>query len=143
MGRVIFVDSGFFVALFDPKDDSCLPAHRLRSQLHSDDRAVLTTTRDVINEFLAHFSRQGPALRQRVARFARITIADPKYRVESVDDALYLAALDLYESRLDKRYSMVDCIGMTIMRRNGIDEVIATDRDFEQEGFINLMRRIR
>ena len=75
-----------------------------------------------------------------VARFVRRALADPKYRVEIVDRGLYNDALDLYESRHDKRYSMVDCVGMTIMRRDGIDEVVTTDRDFVQEGFINLMR---
>ena len=57
--------------------------------------------------------------------------------------ARYLAALSLYESRLDKRYSMVDCIGMTVMGVENSREVLATDRDFEQEGFDNLMRRRR
>ena len=46
-----------------------------------------------------------------------------------------------YDSRLDKRYSIVDCVGMTIMRREGISDFVTTDRDFVQEGFLNLMGR--
>ena len=140
MGRVIFVDSGFLIALFDPNDRSCLPAHALLRTFREDNQLVLIFSWDVINEFLAHYSRQGPAVRRSVARFVWSMLDDPKFLFEPVDHQLYLHALHLYGSRLDKRYSMVDCIGMTIMRRNGIDEVVTTDRDFAQEGFVNLMR---
>ena len=140
MGRLIYVDSSFLIALFDPADRVFMAAQRLRSEFLSDDNVLLATSRDVMNELLAHYSRSNPTARRQVARFVRRAFADPKYRVEIVNASLYSAALDLYENRDDKRYSMVDCVGMTIMRRDGIEEVVTTDRDFVQEGFNNLMR---
>ena len=140
MGRVIYVDSGFLVALFDPDDPSFEIAHELHVQYLNDQRVTLAMTWDVINEFLAHYSRQGPTVRALVARYVWMILRNPKYRIEAVAHELYLQSLTLYESRLDKRYSMVDCIGMTIMRRDGINEVVTADRDFVQEGFVNLMR---
>ena len=141
MGRIIYVDSGFLIALFDPNDSSCLAAHRLLSTFRNDERVRLALPWDVINEFLAHFSRHGPTIRKLVAGFIRTMLSDEKFLIENVDLPIYSIALDLYDSRLDKRYSMVDCIGMTIMRREGISEVVTTDRDFVQEGFLNLMGR--
>ncbi len=141
MGRIIYVDTGFLIALFDPNDSLSLTAHRLLSAFRSDERVRLALPWDVINEFLAHFSRRGSETRKLVARFIRTTLRDGKYIVENVDLSVYTTALDLYEQRLDKRYSMVDCIGMTVMRRECINEVVTTDRDFVQEGFLNLMGR--
>ena len=139
MARVIYVDSSYLIALLDSSDESFEVAHRLRLRFLEDQQLILVTARDALNELLAHFSRSGSATRRQIARFVRRALADPKYRVEIVDRGLYNDALDLYESRHDKRYSMVDCVGMTIMRRDGIDEVVTTDRDFVQEGFVNLM----
>jgi hypothetical protein len=50
------------------------------------------------------------------------------------------AGLDLYATRLDKGYSMTDCISMQAMRREGLTDVLTNDRHFEQEGFRALFR---
>lgn len=138
---MIYVDSGFLIALFDSSDDGWLVAWGLYNAFVADQNIRLDCARDVMNELLAHYSRSGSRTRQEVARFVRRALNDPKYRIETVNTELYLDALDLYKNRHDKRYSMVDCIGMTIMRREGISEVVTTDRDFVQEGFLNLMGR--
>ena len=94
-----------------------------------------------MNEFLAHFSRALPETRKSAASFVRLMLADSKYQVEFIGKELFSQALELFENRPDKRYSMVDCVGMTMMRSHDIQEVLTTDRDFEQEGFVNLMRQ--
>jgi predicted nucleic acid-binding protein len=53
----------------------------------------------------------------------------------------FLEGLRLYGERLDKGYSLVDCISMSAMRRHRIREVLTNDRHFEQEGFVILMDR--
>jgi uncharacterized protein len=45
------------------------------------------------------------------------------------------AAVALYESRLDKNYSLTDCRSMVAMRSMGIAEVLTNDHHFVQEGF--------
>ena len=52
----------------------------------------------------------------------------------------FLDGLELYRSRLDKGYSLTDCISMRIMRREGLTEILTGDRHFEQEGFRALFR---
>ena len=128
------------IAVFDLNEPLHGWATDLLDTFYEDHRLNLVTTRAVLNEFLAHFSRGDGITRVKAASVARDLLDDPKYAVTTVNDETYLDALNLYRNRPDKRYSMVDCIGMTVMRQLGIEEVVATDRDFEQEGFRNLMR---
>lgn len=50
-------------------------------------------------------------------------------------------ALDRYEARLDKAYSLTDCAAMNAMDAEGIREVLTNDRHFEQEGYTILIKR--
>ncbi|MDY6803818.1 MAG: hypothetical protein SXA11_08435 [Cyanobacteriota bacterium] len=52
---------------------------------------------------------------------------------------LFNAGLQLYEQRLDKGYSMVDCISMVVMRYRSLTEVLTHDQHFKQEGFTILL----
>jgi hypothetical protein len=47
----------------------------------------------------------------------------------------FSAGLTLYRARLDKGYSLTDCISMEAMRHEGITDVLTNDGHFEQEGF--------
>lgn len=53
----------------------------------------------------------------------------------------FLSGLDLYAHRLDKEYSLVDCISMSVMRDEGMYEVLASDHHLTQEGFNVLTHR--
>jgi predicted nucleic acid-binding protein len=55
-------------------------------------------------------------------------------------NATFMAGLELYHARPDKQYSLIDCISMEIMRREGLTDVLTNDRHFEQEGFRALFR---
>lgn len=46
----------------------------------------------------------------------------------------------LYHARLDKGYSLTDCISMCTMQNGRITEVLTDDVHFEQEGFRALFR---
>ena len=43
--------------------------------------------------------------------------------------------MSLYEQRLDKGYSLTDCISMNVMKQLNITEVLSHDKHFTQEGF--------
>ena len=43
------------------------------------------------------------------------------------------------KARPDKTYSLCDAISFVLMRRQGIQEALTTDRHFEQEGFRKLL----
>ena len=52
---------------------------------------------------------------------------------------IFFDGLRLYESRLDKGYSLTDCISMNAMRTRNITEVLSHDNHFTQEGFTVLL----
>ena len=67
-------------------------------------------------------------------------LAKPVIRVIPQSRESFLAGLQLYRARPDKGYSLVDCISMQTMRKEGLTEVLTNDRHFEQEGFRVLFR---
>lgn len=67
-------------------------------------------------------------------------VNNPDIRVIPQSRNSFLDGLALYNARVDKGYSLVDCISMQTMRREGLTEILTNDRHFEQEGFRALFR---
>lgn len=126
-----FVDSWFLIALIDPSDAHHRAARRL-SEMHRPSSFI--THDGVFIEVLAYFSGQGSILRASAASVVR----ESAYRfseVAAADRALFIAGLALYEQRPDKKYSLVDCMSMELMKQRGITHVLTNDHHFRQEGF--------
>ena len=70
----------------------------------------------------------------------RDMLEDPSIRVIPQSRDSFLGGITLYAARLDKGYSLTDCISMQTMRREGLTDVLTNDRHFEQEGFHTLFR---
>ena len=66
---------------------------------------------------------------------ARLFATKPGSRIVTIDAGLRRSALDLYHSRPDKAWGLVDCASFVVMNREGIREAITADRHFEQAGF--------
>ena len=125
-----FVDSWFLIARLDSLDHHHRPAERLaRTLLHS----TFITHDAILTEVLTYFSAHGPSLRTRAVEAVRFILED--IEVVHVDRALFNRALDLYEQRPDKKYSLVDCMSMELMKQRGITHVLTNDHHFHQEGF--------
>ena len=65
---------------------------------------------------------------------------DSHVEVIPQSDEQFQSAFELYEARLDKQWSLTDCASFQIMEDHDIKEALAHDRDFEQAGFIPLLR---
>ena len=46
---------------------------------------------------------------------------------------------DLFKNRLDKEWSLTDCISFTVMKDRSIDKALTSDHHFEQTGFEKLL----
>ncbi|HEX8170105.1 MAG TPA: PIN domain-containing protein [Thermoanaerobaculia bacterium] len=125
-----FVDAWYLIARIDRFDAHHSTARRLDQTLG---RRPFVTHEAVLAEVLTFFSGYGAENRRRAAATVRAVLND--YIVEPADHALFLAALELYESRPDKEYSLVDCMSMQLMRARGITHVLTNDHHFRQEGF--------
>ena len=59
--------------------------------------------------------------------------------VQQIRDS-FLQGLNLYENRLNKEYSLTDCIYMEVMKQLNIIGILTHDQHFSQEGFMLLFR---
>lgn len=136
--RDTFIDSSYLIALHDRNDQ-----WHEQAQFAGESLGIgvsFVTTYDVLSEFLASFSRAGAYMRARAVEMVNDIMDDPDVTLVPQSHDLFTRGLQLYASRPDKRYSLTDCISMTVMRELDITEVLTHDRDFENEGFIRLIR---
>lgn len=130
--RAVFADMYYWIALTVPDD-----AGYERAQQVKDD---IVTTEEVLSEYLTYFCGVPEYLRRKAVVNVQAILEDPTVRVIPQSHESFLAGLQLYWSRPDKRYSLVDCVSMQTMRREGLTVAITNDRHFEQEGFRALFR---
>lgn len=136
--KIVFIDSVYFIALL-LKDDQWYEASlRAVDSLGSAVRFV--TTYEILTEVLASASRGRSDIRLEAVRTAREAISNSNILLIHPSIDLFTRGLELYSNRPDKRYSLTDCISMTVMRDLNITEVLTHDRDFENEGFVRLIR---
>lgn len=133
----LFADTFYWIALADFTDS----AHRRAVALTSERAASrIVTTDEVLAEYLTFFSTAPQSLRRGVAESVQRILASPVIRVIPQSRTSFLAGLELYAARPDKGYSLVDCIGMQTMHKEGLTEALTNDRHMEQEGFRALFR---
>ena len=70
----------------------------------------------------------------------RRILSNQDVRVMEQSRDTFLAGLARYERRLDKGYSLQDCVSMNVMEAEGITGVLTSGHHFEQEGFTILTR---
>ncbi|MGL5034261.1 MAG: type II toxin-antitoxin system VapC family toxin, partial [Microcystaceae cyanobacterium] len=56
-----------------------------------------------------------------------------------LDELLLQEGWSLYRQRIDKEWSLTDCISFVTMERQDILHAFTSDRHFEQAGFIKLL----
>ena len=134
--KVVFADTFYWVAITMPNDPWASRVAQVCDELGV---ARYVTTDEVLTEFLSHLSSQGEHLRSLAVQLVRKLLEDEDVTVIPQSRESFLRGLDLYERRLDKGYSLVDCISMNTMRDESITEVFTNDRHFAQEGFAPLV----
>ncbi|MGA9625610.1 MAG: PIN domain-containing protein [Bryobacteraceae bacterium] len=130
--RLVFADTLYWGAALHPHDQYRAQIIRAREELGE---VHLVTTDEVLIELLDGLAQRGTHLREAATRAVRMILDDRRVTVHPQSRESFLAGLRLYEQRNDKGYSLVDCISMTTMRRQGILEILTNDHHFIQEGF--------
>ncbi|MEJ7714066.1 MAG: hypothetical protein WKF84_30515 [Pyrinomonadaceae bacterium] len=113
--KEIFVDTHYFVARINPK----------RSMVHTAAKAIapklknihLVTTESILIELMNYLAEYPPSMRQAVANLTRKVLDNSWVETIPHTREALLAGLELYESRLDKGYSLTDCISMNEMHK--------------------------
>ncbi|MBL9163958.1 MAG: type II toxin-antitoxin system VapC family toxin [Planctomycetaceae bacterium] len=132
----VFADTLYWIAMARPNDSWAAAARRAKANLGD---VTLVTTEEVLSEVLTALAGGGPSLRHAAAAMVRAIQTSSDVRVISQSGESFLAGLAHYESRLDKSYSMADCVSMQVMRFQQIEAVLTNDHHFTQDGFVVLI----
>ena len=130
----VFADTFYFLALLNAHDQ----AHPRAVSFTAKFQGSVWTTTWVLTELADALS--DPRNRAEFIATLNDLRADPNVRIVEPDMALFDAGVQLYAARSDKAWSLTDCISFEVMKREGIHEALTADRDFEQAGFVPLLK---
>lgn len=135
--RAVFADTGYWVALLNPRDELHYKATELSKSLNP---VHIVTSEMVLTEVLNDFSKRGNYLRKVATELIDRINENPNITLISQTSDQFQQGLELYKNRLDKNWSLTDCVSFKIMEQMGIYEALAYDKHFEQAGFKALLR---
>ncbi len=132
----IFIDTLYWIARINPRDQ--WHAKTIQTKTARDPFQGVTSEA-VLIEVANYFCAFGPDIRAMVSAVIRDIVDDPAIETVPQTRQLVLSGLALYAARLDKHYSLTDCLSMVIMREHGLTEILTHDNHFTQEGFSILL----
>ncbi len=130
----MLIDTSGFLC-FNEKEE---PFHEKAVELYDSAKARLTTNY-VLAEYTALAQVRGIA-RQKITEFSTRILETEEIEIVWVDESLHRQAVELLKERPDKNYSLCDAVSFVAMRMRDISEALTTDRHFEQEGFVRLLK---
>ena len=134
MSRV-FADTFYFLAVLNRRD----PAHQDALVFYGDTSLHLVTTEWILTEVAD--ATAAPDLRAGFKELFETLEQDIQVSIIESSHELFRRGLTLYLDRPDKKWSLTDCISFTVMKDEGLTEVLTGDHDFEQAGFTTLLRK--
>lgn len=131
----VFMDTSFILALVSPKDALHQRAVMWRYTLPG----PFVTTEFVLLEV-------ADGLAGRNATATAVTVIEslrkgPATEIIPADSPWFARGYELFRQRLDKPWSLTDCISFEIMRQHAITDALTHDHHFEQAGFHALLRQ--
>jgi uncharacterized protein len=132
VARQVFLDTNGWIALLNSSD-----------ALHS---AVSETWTALLDQGYSIFltdwiiAETGNGLARTSARSqflssVNVLRSSPRCKLVPISAQFVQRTLDLYASRPDKTWGLVDCASFLVMWDEGIHEALTNDRHFEQAGF--------
>jgi len=131
-----FVDTVAWIALVNTRDSLHEKAKEVFANLRKQNYEFVTTE-FVLLEFANALS--APEFREKAAIFIEGLRELPNVEIISASSKLFSIGLELYQNRLDKEWSLVDCTSFVVMEEKEITEAFTEDHHFEQANFIKLL----
>lgn len=130
MHDIYLIVTVFVQALLDKNDQHQIWAKRIFPIVQKATKVYITEA-----VFIEIASALSVVNRNGASKFIRNCYVTSNINVIAVDHILFIRALELYESRLDKHWSLVDCMSFIVMSEFNIQHAISTDHHFEQARF--------
>ena len=128
-----FIDTSFVVALINQRDQYHVQAVELASQF---DKRSLVTTDAVPLEIGNALARN---FKEASIQIIEYFLTSDEVEIIPLNTQLFAQAFELYRSRLDKSWGLIDCVSFVVMRDFGLSESLTADKHFEQAGFAVLL----
>ena len=128
----VFADTFFYLALLNDQNPAYAPA-----LAESQPPRTIVTSEFIKLEFGSAYARA-----EDHADFLALVAglrASPRIQIVPLDSQLLGRGMELMANRLDKDWSLTDCVSFVIMREAGLQEALTGDRHFEQAGFQALL----
>jgi predicted nucleic acid-binding protein len=127
-------DTSYYLALVNPVD----PRHDRAVDLAENHLGRVVVTEFVLGEL-------GNSLSKGADRLVFLALledlrADSATTIVPANAALFQQGVELFASRPDKDWSLVDCISFVVMKVRRLKNALSADRHFVQAGFRALLR---
>ncbi|MDM8564858.1 PIN domain-containing protein [Candidatus Halobeggiatoa sp. HSG11] len=134
--KPIFVDTSALIVIGNKNDDFHKQAVIIQKKLLQTNNRFLITNAIVL-ELLNSFSQSKykPIAIQLIK-----LINDSKQWHCSPIDKYIPKGIEMFQKRLDKDWSLVDCISIIVAKNYNVTDIFTTDHHFEQAGFTILLK---
>lgn len=129
---LVFADAVYWIAMTNPRDQWRSAATAASRNLKG---SRVITTDYILAETLNYFAESGSHFRHTVCVQIEEILLNPEIEIIDASHMQFLEGFQLYSNRLDKGYSLTDCISMNLCRERGITDILTHDDHFRQEGF--------
>lgn len=132
----LFVDSSFFIAYYDDRDQWHTHAIRTAKNLIDEDPEFFISDyiySETVSFLLTTHPYHGYS---RAQDFDRVVIESEKYAFFRINDSLFHGAKEIFfRYNTDKRWSFTDCTSYAMMTDLGLRKVLTFDEHFSEMGF--------
>jgi predicted nucleic acid-binding protein len=135
----LFVDTSGWASLFHPDDLFHVQAESIYKDIRKQGTRLVTTNY-IIAETVALLTSPFRTPRQAVIDFVNSIKTSALVDIVHIDAGLDDRAWDFLSIRADKKWSLVDCSSFVVMNEYGIIDVLTNDHNFEQAGFVRLLK---
>lgn len=132
----VLVDTAAWIALVNTRDEFHKQAEDMIAELRHRN-AMLVTTEFVLLEVANSFCTV--AWRDKAIKLINGLRLMPNLRIVPASSSLVADGWQLYASRVDKEWSLTDCISIVVMQREKIEQAFTSDHHFAQAGFTKLL----
>ena len=131
--KPVLADTSYYVALLSDADEN----HSIAIEWSTNLLGRVVVTEYILVELASMLS--GSQDRKLVASFIKQLLADETTVFVPASRSLFDQGLELFASRPDKRWSLVDCISFAVMKKRRLTDALTADHHFQQAGFRALL----
>jgi uncharacterized protein len=137
MAGELFVDTSGYYALMCEDDSWHSTAERALLKAKRSNRRLITTDY-VLDETATLLKSRG--LGHLTANFFERVFDSMACRVEWTDENRFQSTRAFFQRHTDKSWSFTDCLSFCVMKAFRLSDALASDRHFEQAGFVVLLK---